>query len=412
MSEGGVNMNIFDWFKRPKNREEPANILFNNFIADNTNNPLSDVTYFTCLKILSEAISKLSIHLYDIDNNRIYDHPIVKLLNERPNEFMTPSIFKNLVEFNRNHKGNAYIYIEYKNGNVVSLYPIKPLLVDIVINDSDNILPKIIYKCNVGSNTYFFLPHEIIHLKGGMSDNGLKGKSVVDTLRTTFSISRESDRVIDKIYKNGLVGKTLLKTSDELSEERRSKLTERMQQVATNSNSEFIVLPRHIELQAWNSNANLTNAQFYDLKKYTSNQIAAAFGISPVYLNDYSASSFSSSEAQNLSFYTDTMLAILKQYEEEFNYKLLTEKERAQGLNLRFNLGGVLRGDLKSQAEAVRTLVGSGVYKINEARALLSMPKIEEGDTTIVNGSYVKLRDIGMAYSKGGENDVKDTEQE
>ncbi|CAM3411987.1 phage portal protein [Pseudostreptobacillus hongkongensis] len=402
-------MGIFsNWFK-PKN---DGGVDLNSFFGGSNSgsmfnsNPLGDVTYFTCLKILSEALSKLSIHLYDNDNNRIYDHNIIKLLNERPNEFMTPSTFKQVVEFNRNHKGNSYIYIQYKAGKVIGLYPLKSNAVDVVINDTDNVLPKIIYRYN-GSKEMFFLPNEIIHLKGGYSEDGLKGKSIVATLKSAFSLSNQSDRLMDKMYQNGLMGKTVVKTSDALNETKRKELIKRLHEMLQDSNNEFVSLPMNTELQTLN--VNLNNSQFAELKKYTSNQIAAAFGISPVYLNDYSKSSFSSSEAQNLSFYTDTMLAILKQYEEELNYKLLTEKERDQGLTLRFNLAGVLRGDLKSQSEAIQTLVGNGVYKINEARALLSMPKIEEGDTSIINGSFVKLADIGLAY-KGGDSNDTDTE--
>ena len=48
-------------------------------------------------------------------------------------------------------------------------------------------------------------------------------------------------------------------------------------------------------------------------------QIASAFGIKPVQINDYSKSSYASSENQNLAFLVDTLLFILKQYEEELN---------------------------------------------------------------------------------------------
>lgn len=393
-------MKFFNWLK-PKNNNtvDLSRFFFNSGGSNEFNDPLGDVTYFTCLKILSEAISKLSIHLIDKDNNRIYDHNIIKLLNERPNDFMTPSTFKQVVEFSRNHNGNSYIYINYKAGEIVGLYPIKSNLVEIIINDSDKLLPKIIYRYQ---NEYF-LPNEIIHLKGGYSEDGIKGKSIVSILKNVFSLSNKSDVLVKKMYDNGLMGKTIIKISDALNESKRKELIQKLQTLLQNGNNAFLPLPMNTEVQ--NLNLNLNNSQFSELKKYTSNQIAAAFGISPVYLNDYSKSSFSSSEAQNLSFYTDTMLSILRQYEEELNYKLLTKKERDAGLTLKFNLAGVLRGDLKTQAEAIQTLVGNGIYKINEARDLLSMPKIEEGDTTIVNGSYVKLSDIGIAY-KGGDKDV------
>ena len=52
----------------------------------------------------------------------------------------------------------------------------------------------------------------------------------------------------------------------------------------------------------------LTDSQFFELKKYTALQIAAAFGVKPNQINNYDKSSYSNSEMQQLSFYVDTEL--------------------------------------------------------------------------------------------------------
>ena len=97
---------------------------------------------------------------------------------------------------------------------------------------------------------------------------------------------------------------------------------------------------------------------------------------------------------QNLSFYVDTLLYILTLYEEEFNLKLLTEKERLSGLRFEFNVASILKGDLKTQAECITKFIQSGVYTINEARNLVGLPAVEGGDIIVMNGSYVRLEDI------------------
>ena len=60
-----------------------------------------------------------------------------------------------------------------------------------------------------------------------------------------------------------------------------------------------------------------SDAQFYELKKYTAVQIAGAFGISPTFINNYDHASYSNSEAEQLHFLVNTMSASLKAYEEE-----------------------------------------------------------------------------------------------
>ena len=108
-----------------------------------------------------------------------------------------------------------------------------------------------------------------------------------------------------------------------------------------------------------------------ELKKYGALQIAAAFGIKPVQINDYSKSSYSSSENQNLAFLVDTLLFILKQYEEELNYKLLSNKEIADGYFFKFNIGMLLRADMKTQIESITQAISNGLYTPNEGRAVI-----------------------------------------
>lgn len=59
------------------------------------------------------------------------------------------------------------------------------------------------------------------------------------------------------------------------------------------------------------------HAQYYEMRKYTALQIAAAFGVKPNQINDYEKSSYANSETQQLAFLVDTMLFRLTMYEQE-----------------------------------------------------------------------------------------------
>ena len=52
-------------------------------------------------------------------------------------------------------------------------------------------------------------------------------------------------------------------------------------------------------------------------KKYGALSIAAAFGVKPDHLNDYSKSSYANSSMQSLSFYINTLLYNVSLYEQE-----------------------------------------------------------------------------------------------
>lgn len=67
----------------------------------------------------------------------------------------------------------------------------------------------------------------------------------------------------------------------------------------------------------------LSDAEFFENSKLSALQLAAAFGIKPNIINDYSKSSYSNSETQQLDFYVNTLQPVLQHTEQEITYKLL-----------------------------------------------------------------------------------------
>lgn len=369
---------------------------------------LSEITYFTCLKVLSESIGKLSINLKDSDNNRIYAHDSLQMLKVRPNKFMTPTTFKALIEYHRNHSGNAYAYLQYeKNGKLEGIYPLESRNMQILIDNADIFQRgnKMYYRylAPKTGKTYIFEDKEILHFKGGLSEDGLVGKSVRETLASTLKGVKVSQQYLNNLYEKGLTAKAILKYTGDFDSKKKAMLVNELANFASENDSRGII-PIPLGMDLVPLDLKLTDSQFYELKKFTSLQIAAAFGVKPNHLNNYDKSSYANSEMQNLTFYIDTLLFILNQYEEEFNYKMLSEEERKKGLRFEFNVASILRGDLKTQAESITKYVTGSIYTINEARAYAGLPKVEDGEKILVNGSYVELKNVGNAYLKGGEN--------
>jgi HK97 family phage portal protein len=145
----------------------------------------------------------------------------------------------------------------------------------------------------------------------------------------------------------------------------------------------------------------LTDSQFFELKKYTSLQIAAAFGVKPNQINDYEKSSYSNSEMQQLSFYVDTMLFIIKQYEEEINFKLLAPDEQDNGKYFKFNEKVLFRTDSKTQMEYLSNGVKNSILMPDEARRKLDMSNAMGGNRLYANGNVIPIEQAGVQYAKG-----------
>lgn len=382
-------------------------LFFNN--QANTGGPdISEITYFTCLKTLAESIGKMPLYLMDENKNRIMDHDVMQLFNVQPNQYMTPIQFFTYLEYCRNHYGNAYAYIAMNSGKFIGIYPLDPRRIEIWVNNTEEFTRRSFYYRYMderNGNSYWFLPDEIIHVKSWITgDSGLSGKSVREILATNMAGSKASQKFLNDLYQKGLTANAVVKYVGDLSKEKQSLLLSRIEEQARENGRRIITLPIGFDIQTLD--LKLTDSQFYELKKYNALQIAAAFGIKPNNLNDYSKSSYANSSAQNLSFYVDTLLYNITLYEQELNRKLLTRKEQNNGLEFKFNVKVILRGDPTQQADVLQKLVSTSIYSPNDARRQLDIPPTKGGDVHIVNGSYVALQDIGIAYrgNKGGEN--------
>ncbi len=367
---------------------------------------ISEITYFTCLKTLSEAMGKLPIYLVDADKNRVINHETTPFLSVSPNQLMTPAQMLTSMEYCRNHFGNAYLYPDRDPaGNLIGIYPLDPRCVTIWV-DNTGILDGRPYMYQYvdpkSAKAYWFLPDDLIHVRSWITGNGgYAGKSVREILASYMQGNKSSQEFMNELYQHGLTANVIVKYVGDLSKANREKLVAQMTQLAGTKTDRVLPLPYN-----WDAvplNLSLTDSQFFELKKFSALQVAAAFGIKPNHLNNYEKSSYANSSAQNLSFYVDTLLFNLTLYEQEFTRKLLTRAEQAKGLHYEFNVSVILRGDPEQQSKTLQTYVTSGIYTINEARRKAGLPPVPDGDVILINGSYVPLKDAGQAYQKGGE---------
>lgn len=373
---------------------------------------LSEVTYFTCLKTLAESVGKMPVYLMDKDKRRITNHETTPLLQASPNLIQTPAQMFTFLEYCRNHYGNAYAYLNRNiNRRLESIMPLDPRRVQIWINTSDEFFSYpyfYFYTDGRTGKSFYFKPEEILHFKSWITkDNGLEGKSIHEILATTFGGLKASSKFLSDLHQHGLVANAVVKFTGDLKRESQDLLLNEIEKQARDNNRRMITLPMGFDIQRLD--LSLADSQFYELKKYSALQIAAAFGIQPMYLNDLEKSSYANAAMQNLNFYTSTLLYILSGYEQEMNRKLLTPQELSAGLGFKFNVATILRGDVSQQADVIQKLINCGVYSVNEARRLLDREPCENGEVHFVNGSFVKLQDIGKAYqSKGGDNVADD----
>ncbi len=373
---------------------------------------LSEATYFACLKILSEAVGKLPLkllqHTEDGGVVKAYKHSLYNVLSCKPNPYMTATHFWSTVEYARNHYGNSYVWITGAGQNT-NLWYLSPECVEVWIDDrglfgTENAL-WYIYNCEKNGKRYKIPYDSIMHFKNSASLNGIEGISVRDQLSGTIGGALKSQKMLNGLFENAFTAKAVVQYTGNINDSLVKTFVQNIEEYATGKIEDvkrIIPIPAGTTLTTLNT--NLADNQFIELKKYSALQIAAAFGIKPNQINDYEKSSYASAEAQQLAFYVDTLLYILKQYEEEISNKLLTDNDVANGYYPKFNVSVILRADLKTQIESLRNAVQGSLYTPNEARVFLDKPSVPGGDKLLCNGTMLPVEMAGAAYqNKGGD---------
>ncbi len=386
---------------------------------------LSEATYFACLKVLSESVGKLPLKLLQHqDNNGVINargHPMYRIVHDRPNPYMTSTAFWSTVEQNRNHYGNAYVLIKGA-GSKMTLWILPSDEVEVWYDDQKILsdIPDIYYIYSHGGRLYQFGSEQILHFKTSNTFDGIKGIAVREQLKMTIDGNIKSQKMLNNMYKSGFTAKAVVQYTSELSDKNLEKFKSKLEKFAgsdLDDKETKNIIPIPIGTQLTPLNIKLADNQFVDVKKYSALQIASAFGIKPNQIGDYEKSSYASAEAQQLSFYVDTLLYIIKQYEEELNYKLLTNEEITNGYYFKFNVAVILRADLKTQVDTLCQAISNFLYTPNEARALLDMEAKEGGDQLLGNGASIPVQLAGTQYikddGKEGEKDwIKKTIEE
>lgn len=164
-------------------------------LTDTREDTLSEATYFACLKVLSESIGKLPLKLqrYTPEDGvmSVRNDPLWFVLHDRPNPYMSSAVFWSTVELNRNHYGNAFVWIQ-GHGNDLKLWPLPSKSVTVWYDNARKIsdVEDIYYIYDAPDRRYYLKSEEVLHFRTSNSLDGITGVSVQDQLETRSGAGR------------------------------------------------------------------------------------------------------------------------------------------------------------------------------------------------------------------------------
>lgn len=375
---------------------------------------------YACVRILSESIAGLPVHLYQYvvsgSKQKALEHPLYRLLHDEPNPEMTSFVFRETLMTHLLLWGNAYAQIiRNGKGQVVALYPLMPNRMSVDRDDKGHLFYQYQMQDSdaptAKSGTVILKPTDVLHVPG-LGFDGLVGYSPIAMAKNAIGLSIATEEYGAKFFANGATPGGILEYPGTVKNPEAIRESWNAGFGGSSNAHKVAVLEEGMKYTPIAISPN--EAQFLETRKFQIDEIARIFRVPPHMVGDLEKSSFSNIEQQSLEFVKYTLEPWIVRWEQSLNRALLTETEKAAYF-VKFNVDGLLRGDYQSRMNGYATARQNGWMSANDIRELENLDLIPDelgGNMYLINGNMTKLQDAGIfaASSAAGKEEKTDEE--
>lgn len=399
---------LFKSRDKPQNRTAGSNYAF--FMGGTTSgkavterSAMQMTAVYSCVRILSEAVAGLPLHLYKYTDSggkaMALDHPLYHLLHDEPNPEMSSFVFRETLMTHLLLWGNAYAQI-IRNGKneIVALYPLMPNKMSVDRDENG----RLYYTYYRGSdeaikNKDFAVtlqPSDVLHIPG-LGFDGLVGYSPIAMAKNAIGMAIACEEYGAKFFANGAAPGGVLEHPGTIKDPQRVRESWQSTFGGSGNANKIAVLEEGMKYTPIGISPE--QAQFLETRKFQINEIARIFRVPPHMVGDLEKSSFSNIEQQSLEFVKYTLDPWVIRWEQSIQRSLLSRDEKAAYF-VKFNLEGLLRGDYQSRMNGYAIGRQNGWMSANDIRELENLDRIPEedgGDLYLINGNMLPLKNAG-----------------
>lgn len=374
---------------------------------------------YSCVRILSEAVASLPLHVYHYTESggkeKALAHPLYRLLHDEPNPEMTSFNFRETLMGHLLLYGNAYAQIiRNGKGEVVGLYPLMPSKMAVDRDSKGNLYYLYTRGTDdspVGDETgqIYLPPDQVLHIPG-LGYDGIVGYSPLAMAKNAVGLAIATEEYGAKFFANDASPSGILEHPGVLKNP--DKVRESWNKLFRGSSNSHQIAVLEEGLKYQPIGISPEQAQFLETRKFQINEIARIFRVPPHMVGDLEKSSFSNIEQQSLEFVKYTLEPWLMRWEQSMARRLFSDSEKAAYF-IRFNVEGLLRGDYESRMNGYAVARQNGWMSANDIRELENLDRIpaeQGGDLYLVNGSMTKLADAG-AFAGAAQTNIAETEE-
>lgn len=330
-------------------------------------------------RILTDSMSVLPIALrrkaggerQELDTRRDLDY----VLHCRMNDAMSPAMGKKILMSQAFWHGLGAAYIERDAlGHVTGLYPLQTAGYQ-YMRDRDT--GQSWYAFTVDDMTRKFQPGDLL-LCFFETYDGKHGRGMLDLARETVATDRAAQKYLRKFYAGGGALSGVLEIESDATPQTREKVRKAFQSYASDMDSVYKMAVVDKGMKYTPIGISQSDAQFIESRGFSVAEVARFTGI-PEFMLQSGKQSYNSNEQQQLVFVTNALVPHVTMWEQEWAYKLFTDKELRDGCYMRFNVSALMRGDDATRSKFYQTMVYSGIYNLDECRALEEMNPMPDG---------------------------------
>lgn len=360
-------------------------------------------TIFSVVSRLSNIIASLPIKMYknyDLENNSASD-----VLINGPNQNMTSFDLIRNMETARNENGNTYALIERDiRGQVSRISPLISTYVEPVLEQESK---ELWYQVVGDGGTYYFHNLDVLHLKHIVSSQGLKGINPIKVLTNTIDFDK-AIREFSLKEMQSAPNSFIVTYGANIDKDKRKEVIEDFKRFYQDNGG---ILFQEPGVTIDQLERKYIAADTFTSERITRSRVANVFNVPVTFLNDNEGQSYGSNEQLMQQFVQLTLMPIIRQYEQEFNRKLLTPAERKAGFYFKFNVGALLRGDTTARNTLYHGGLRDGWLTRNDVRRWEDLPPIPgKADELWISGDMYPL-DMDPSERKGVSTNGKQTNE-
>lgn len=361
---------------------------------------LNVAAVLTGVSIRSRLFSTLPVDVVEVidpkNRERRPAHPVAQVL-AKPNAWQTRAEWLGQLEVHRLLRGNCYSWLNrvvasgfdgVERDRVVEMVPLHPDRMEVLEPENEITGGATSYRYTTKRGTVLtFTAREILHVKS-LSTDGRVGRSFIADMREVIGGALATQESANALWSRDATPSVLLKHPKTLSEHAKKGIEDSFEATYGRGKDKkrVAVIEEGMELQQLSLSPE--DGQFLQTQQDLRAQLAAALMVPPhlMGLSEKATSWGTGVEQQFINMQVVTVIPDVTIWEQRLNRDLIERPEKYQ---VKFNVRGMQRGDMRSQSEALWRFEQMGVYSPNDIRALLDENPIQGGD--------VYLQPVNMA---------------